>query len=417
MVARALVLFWLSGYTLLVHGNWEAYSPQEMERLEIHLVSMGPSHDLFTSGGHTLLRIIDPISHSDMMYNWGAYSDEDPLFLWSFMRGTSEYYLLVEPTLPAFQKDIQAYPRDVFQDRIQLTVLQKRKLLQEIQSWLQQPAYFYHVWSKNCSTIVAELLDTATSGGIAPQLRGKVTVTYRDLWMTYFGSWTMLAVFADFLLNGEADHSLTQWDLRFTPILFRQYLQRVSAVDDGGLLTTKPLLNNGSKLYSHPVPYGVGERGYQALLLFFMLLTIGGIASKRLQRDRVTHRLSLLTQNLWGLFSVVVSTAVLIISLVSTREYFHFSAVLWVFWPLDIIFIGRRFSEKRLVLQHHLVRLHVLSWVGLGLFSSIGIVQQSMMHIGVYLIPVSCLFFLLRGYTGTASAASNFDLKLRARFR
>lgn len=389
--------FWASSFSLF--ADWKTYTPKELMEMEVHLVSMGPSHDLFTSGGHTLLRIIDPAANSDLMYNWGAFSEEDPLFLWSFMRGTSQYYLLVEPTVPTFQDDVQAYPRDVFQDRVTLTLLQKKKLLQEIQTWIEHPAYQYHIWSKNCSTLVSELLDHATNGGISRQLQGKkATVTYRELWMTYFGSWPILAVAADFLLNGKADQALTQWDLRFTPILFRQHLQPLFSVEDSGAVSTQPLLSNTIQLYKHPVPYGVGERGYQALLMFFACLTLLGLAAKKLQHYRLAYTLLAIGQTVWGLFAFAVSTAIIAISLISTREYFYFSAVLWVFWPMDLLFIGGRGSEKRQQIQSCLMRLHLLGWIGLGICYATGLVQQSLIHIGLYMIPISALIFLQRAY-------------------
>ncbi len=404
---RVLLLAWLSGCTLLAQADWKTYSPKEMTSMEVHLVSMGPSHDLFTSGGHTLLRIIDPVAHTDLMYNWGAFSEDEPLFLWSFMRGTSEYHLLVEPMFPAFQKDIQAYPRNVFQDRITLTVLQKKKLLQLIENWLQHPRYQYHVWSKNCSTLVAELLNEATDGGIAAQLEGKkVSVTYRSLWMTYFGSFTALAVAADFVLNGKADKPLTGWGLRFTPMLFRQYLHPLFAIDDAGVLSSEHLLTHPVQLYKHPVPYGVGERGYQAILLFVALLAFLGMMSKRLCYDKLARAILCLTQNLWGIFAFLVSMTVFAITFLSTREYFQFSAVLWIFWPVDLLFIGRKFSTRWIRLQNGLVVLHVISWLGLGLCYGVGFVEQSMLHIGLYLIPASGFVFLLRAYLASSDATA-----------
>lgn len=392
-----LLSVWAS--SLPLYADWKTYTPKELMDMEVHLVSMGPSHDLFTSGGHTLLRIVDPAANSDLMYNWGAFSEEDPLFLWSFMRGTSQYYLIVEPTVPTFQNDVTAYPRDVFQDRVALTVLQKKKLLQEIQTWIEHPAYQYHIWSKNCSTLVSELLDHATNGGISRQLQGKkATVTYRELWMTYFGSWPILAVAADFLLNGKADPALTQWELRFTPLLFRQHLQSLFAIEDTGAISTQPLLSNTIQLYKHPVPYGVGERGYQVLLVFFACLALLGLAAKKLRQHRLAYASLAIAQTLWGLFSFAVSTAILAISLISTREYFYFSAVLWVFWPLDLFFIGGKGSEKRQQIQSYLVRLHLIGWVGLGICYATGVVQQSLIHIGLYMIPISALIFLQRAY-------------------
>jgi len=375
----------------LFANSWHQYSDQDLSQVEVYLLSMGPAGDLFSSAGHAILRVKDPVAHTDDMVDWGAYSEEDPLLLLHFIRGTSEYHLKISPMSPTFEQNMALYPRDVFQERLVLTTQQKRKFFTIVDKWVNQPTYLYHVWKQNCCSIIAESLDTALDGALSVHLSpNKTDVTYRALWGQYFGDWAVLVLVADLLLNGEADRPLTEWDLRFSPMFLRPMLAKLSVLENTGSEISTPLLVEGVQLHRNPIALGGnGMRGYWILLGFFGLLFALSFGFQRMGRPRLARAGLLTLQNSWALFSVFVSIMVLVVSFVSYREYFHFSAVLWLFWPVDLLFMGCNPSPRKALFQHRLIGAHLGALVLLAILSGTRYIEQNISHLAFYLAPIS----------------------------
>src|SRR5690349_9531275 len=58
----------------------------------ISVITCGPGEELYSLFGHTALRIIDSVHHSDIVYNWGGFTFDQPNFYLKFLRGKLLYY-------------------------------------------------------------------------------------------------------------------------------------------------------------------------------------------------------------------------------------------------------------------------------------------------------------------------------------
>ena len=66
---------------------------QDSCHLQISLLTVMPGEELYSTFGHSALRITDTVSHQDIVYNYGTFDFGDPDFYTKFVRGKLMYYL------------------------------------------------------------------------------------------------------------------------------------------------------------------------------------------------------------------------------------------------------------------------------------------------------------------------------------
>ena len=61
--------------------------------VRISLLTVSPGEELYSTFGHSALRITDSVSHSDIVYNYGTFNFDEPGFYMKFIRGKLTFYL------------------------------------------------------------------------------------------------------------------------------------------------------------------------------------------------------------------------------------------------------------------------------------------------------------------------------------
>ena len=69
---------------------------QDSSRIRISLLTCTPGAELYSTFGHSALRVIDSNSVTDHVYNFGTFNFDDAGFYLKFVRGQLRYYLNVE---------------------------------------------------------------------------------------------------------------------------------------------------------------------------------------------------------------------------------------------------------------------------------------------------------------------------------
>src|SRR5690606_22409871 len=105
--------------------------PADMSDVTIYLMTTARGDQIADRFGHTGIRVDAGHHGTDVVYNWGTYSFEDPLFAWRFFRGQLTYRFGVR----SYEDHLAVYEyegRTMWQDRLDLTAGQKRALLEII---------------------------------------------------------------------------------------------------------------------------------------------------------------------------------------------------------------------------------------------------------------------------------------------
>lgn len=67
------------------------------ERSQASLITLSPGDPVYTTFGHSAIRVSDPALGLDRCYNYGTFDFEQPGFLLKFCRGKLNYFLDTEP--------------------------------------------------------------------------------------------------------------------------------------------------------------------------------------------------------------------------------------------------------------------------------------------------------------------------------
>src|SRR5687768_17292459 len=101
-------LFFLTALLLTLHG----FAQNDSCRLRISLLTCSPGEELYSSFGHTALRVTDSTAGNDIVFNYGTFDDSDPQFYVKFTKGIMIYELSVYPYAD-FLREYQMQQRGV----------------------------------------------------------------------------------------------------------------------------------------------------------------------------------------------------------------------------------------------------------------------------------------------------------------
>lgn len=197
--------------------------------LRFSLLSCDAGNDLYTIWGHTALRVIDSVQHTDIVYNYGSFDFDEPNFIAKFLKGNLRYFISAD-TYQNFIQEYQYYGRNVREQVLNISVLEKQKwqaaLLVNMMG--ENRYYLYNFITDNCTTRIKDGLAAHTGllqNAIAvPSFRKEVVDAPYQAGMPWIG----LGI--DLLLGAVADQAPSASQAAFLPKLLYQKLEANPAI-------------------------------------------------------------------------------------------------------------------------------------------------------------------------------------------
>ena len=126
-------------------------------KLRFSLITCDAGDDLYTIWGHTAIRVIDSVNHTDFVFNFGSFDFNTPNFIAKFMRGDLMYFISAD-TYSDFLYEYQYFKRDVHEQVLKLTTAEKNKWYQELQVNMigSNRFYLYNFITDNCTTRIKD---------------------------------------------------------------------------------------------------------------------------------------------------------------------------------------------------------------------------------------------------------------------
>ncbi|KAB1159328.1 DUF4105 domain-containing protein [Tenacibaculum aiptasiae] len=120
---------------------------------KISIITSGPGDVLYEKFGHTAIRVKDPVSNLDLIYNYGIFDFDNPSFYTDFTKGYMKYKLARYPFYLAL-KSSQQDQRWVKEQVLNLTQQQRNQFFQflETNALPENAGYFYDPFFDNCAT-------------------------------------------------------------------------------------------------------------------------------------------------------------------------------------------------------------------------------------------------------------------------
>jgi len=213
--------------------------------LRISLLTCTPGQELYSTFGHSALRVTDSSAGTDIIYNYGTFDFNDPAFYSKFVRGKLLYFVSVDK----FEKFLEEYKyeqRGIIEQVLNLSCLEKEKLFGALQENAREENkyYKYDFVYDNCTTRLRDIVPKNTNGPVTiKNILPRNGVTFRNLIHEYLDKsyqyWSKLGI--DILLGSPIDKKISNSEAMFLP----DYLLKGF---DNATLNKKPLVSEKTEI-------------------------------------------------------------------------------------------------------------------------------------------------------------------------
>jgi len=185
---------------------------------EISLLTLGPGEDLYSSFGHSALRVRDPAHQLDQIYNFGTFDFNEPNFYVKFVRGKLLYRLSVQ-TFTSMLLEAQAQNRTLVEQTLGLTPAQKQQLFSnlEINARPENRFYRYDFYFDNCSTRLRDAVERVCGKELQFRLTLNPPRTFRQLLDPYLVAKPYADLGMDLGQGAVADRVASPYQSMFLP--------------------------------------------------------------------------------------------------------------------------------------------------------------------------------------------------------
>jgi hypothetical protein len=258
---------------------------QDSCSLRISLLTCSPGEELYSTFGHTAIRVTDSASGVDEVYNYGTF-EFAPDFYYKFVKGKLLYALSVEDYRDFLLK-YQMESRSIVEQKLVLNCQQQQQLYAALRTNAlpQNRFYRYDFLFDNCTTRAGNIIAQNSGGTVQyPTLYPGEQPTFRDLIYVYLNrahqDWSKFGI--DLLLGAKLDRKASNLEAMFLPDNLMHGMDKATV--------------NGSRLVAEKQPLltmpDVATESYfiTPFVLFAILLVVFGALSfvrKRWARSTV----------------------------------------------------------------------------------------------------------------------------------
>ena len=207
----------------------------------ISLLTTAPTtKEIYTSWGHTAIRVKIPAENTDITFNYGIFSFGDG-FLYKFVKGETDYRLAVchfEDALEEARDDKNVF---MYEQVLNLTETEKDALFAALleNAKPENRYYRYSFFFDNCATRPLWQVEKAIDGNILYPVLSN-TYTFREIIYDKLADIPWFAFGIDLCLGSETDRKVTDRELMFLPEeLMRSYAG--SSIESGD--SVRPLVS------------------------------------------------------------------------------------------------------------------------------------------------------------------------------
>ena len=279
LIKRILVfLFFIFNFSFLING-------QDSCRLRISLLTCTPGEELYSTFGHSAIRVVD--GKYDIVFNYGTFDFDDPDFYTKFTRGKLLYYLSTEE----FDSFKEAYRRDkrgITEQVLNLNCNEKKRMYSLLLNNLQDSNKFYKYdfLFDNCTSRLRDLLEKSSDSSVQFARIVKEKSTFRKSIYQYLNNndkqWSKLGI--DLLLGAKLDAVMNNRQVMFLP----DYLMNTF---DSSTIGNKPVVASKTIV----VPYGeIRQSGnfFSGPIFIFSLLLIIVVVLTASKNQRIQRSLT-----------------------------------------------------------------------------------------------------------------------------
>lgn len=212
------------------------------ETSQISLLTASPGEELYTTFGHSAIRIKDTLNNKDFVYNYGVFNFRTPNFYPKFIQGKLMYRLGFN-SLDSFLSVYIRENRAVTERVMNLTENQKVDIIDflSINYMPENREYLYDFFYDNCATRIRDVIESESGSTFEYNNQLKRNVTFRQLLDEYLETMPWADFGIDLILGLKADEQATFRHQMFLPDYLESNLAK-------GLVDGKPLFSESTTL-------------------------------------------------------------------------------------------------------------------------------------------------------------------------
>ena len=196
----------------------------------VSLLTVSPGSELYSSFGHTAIRVVDPVVSQERIFGWGTFDFSTDNFYVKFLRGTLPYQISVTD-MYAMQYAYQIENRTIREQVLDLSPSQRQRLFDVLNENYrpENRTYQYKFYYDNCATRPRDKIADACGDSLTvPSKTVPTGKSYRDWMNDYLGQHPWSKVGMNLALGTPADVVTTGWQAMYLPDQVHDQLSRAT---------------------------------------------------------------------------------------------------------------------------------------------------------------------------------------------
>ena len=235
---------------ILVFALCVLLQTQSIFSQQISVLTCGRGEEIYSTFGHSAIRVLDTATKTDMVYNYGMFEFSDPNFIPKFINGKLDY-MLGKESFENFMFQYELSKRSVSEQVLNLTPTQKQKLLTFLEWNVKEENkyYRYDFLYDNCATKIIQVLEKNCPGIKINFYKDESPKSFRQLIHLYaknsvpFIDWGM-----DLGIGVRTDKIATEREYCFLPDYVAKSLDlsKNNEINQNLVILSQPILNGSA---------------------------------------------------------------------------------------------------------------------------------------------------------------------------
>lgn len=213
----------------LIFTGTNSYSWTKSDSLKISILTCSPGEEMYTTFGHTAIRVIDYNQGLDIVFNYGTFDFDTPNFYGKFVKGKLPYQLSISE-MDSFRRSYIDENRSIWEQEVNMSYEGKSRMFNFLKTnYMPENRYYlYDFFLKNCTSVVRDILknnpeneecfnNTEVSTGLSFREHLKPLVKEKR-WID-FGF--------DILLGYKSDKTTSKYESMFLPHILMNELDEI----------------------------------------------------------------------------------------------------------------------------------------------------------------------------------------------
>ena len=248
-------------FLLFLFSIATSFAQQQNCSLQISLLTATPGEELYSTFGHSAIRVTDSALNTDIIFNYGTFDFDDPDFYTKFVRGKLLYFVSVDD-FENFMYQYQYEKRGITEQVLNFSCKEKNQLYNAlIENAKEENKYYkYDFVYDNCTTRLRDIIEKASEVSLVTEdIRPYDNVSFRNLIHEYLDRgnqyWSKFGI--DIVLGSPLDKNISNKEAMFLPDYLLKALDHTKKNDSPLVLQKNellpPLINFGNKPFFSPL--------------------------------------------------------------------------------------------------------------------------------------------------------------------